>query len=196
MLNHYAIAHQHLGDVFKPGKLDPVYHAPLVNELTRFSTEAGISPRDVSGADYALQDFEKNYLRHFRRLPETGTAGILYVGAHEPPVQARMKSMCGALLRNYLSARFMLRDELVYELWDRKRHPKFDLIAVPDLVVAGLPDAPKRAVAAWLTRRISRGEQTAIGVPNQKALKDLFGADASYMAKHFQTLTGVAEAAA
>lgn len=193
MLNQYAIDQQHLGDVFAPGKLDPGYHAPLINDLTRFAKEAGVTPRDVSGADYAITDFERDYLLRFNEHSGEGVSGVLYVGSHNPPVQARMRSMAGAMLRNYMSARFMLRDELVHELWDRKRHPKFDLILVPDLAVDGLNDAPKRAVAAWLTRRMSRGEQTAIGVPSKKVLIDLFGPDSVYVTSHFKSLAGATD---
>jgi hypothetical protein len=196
MLNQYAIAHQQIGDVFAPGKLCPRYHAPLVNELTRFCREAGISPRDVSGADYHLTDFEIAYLKQYNKRVAEGGAGLLYVGAHDPAVQARMKSVCGAMLRNYKSARLMFRDELVHELWDLKRQPRFDLMAVPDLAVNGLPDAPKRAVAAWLMRRMSRGEQTLIGVTSKKVLTDLFGPDNAYLLSHFDTLHGVMDHAA
>jgi hypothetical protein len=193
MLNKYAIAQQQIGDVFAPGKLHPQAHAPLVNELTRFASEAGINPRDVSGADYHLTEFERDYLQGFRTAGAEGRAGLLYIGQHSPPVQARMKSACGAILRNYLSARLMFRDELVHELWDLKRQPRYDLIAVPDLAVEGLAEAPKRAVAAWLTRRLSRGDQTAICVPNKKVLTDLLGPDGTYLIAHFQTLTGVTQ---
>lgn len=190
-MNQTALAQQCAGDVFKYGKLDRGYHAPLVNELDRFSREAGIHPRYVSGADYALTAFEIDYLKGFRFAAANGGAGLLYVGSHEPPVQERCMSICGALLRNYISARFMLRDELVHELWDRKRYPKFDLMAVPDLAVEGLAEAPKRALAAWLVRRMSRGEQTAVGVPNHKVLKDLLGPDSAYMVTHFKVHKGV-----
>lgn len=196
MLNQYAIAHQQIGDVFAPGKLDPAYHAPLVNELTRFCEEAGVNPRDVSGADYHLTEFEIEYLKSFHRARANGKAGVLYIGQHNPPVQARMKSVCGALLRNYRSARFMFRDELVHELWDRKRHPRFDMVAIPDFAVDGLNDAPKRAVAAWLSRRISRGEQLAIGVPTKKVFNDLLGSDAPFILQHFEVATGITQHAA
>lgn len=196
MLNQHAILHQQIGDVFKPGKLDPAYHAPLVNELTRFATEAGIAPRDVSGADYHLTDDEKSYLKGFRQHAANGCAGIVYVGHHNPPVQSRMRSSCGALLRNYLSARLMFRDELVHELWDKKRHPNFDFVAVPDLAVAGLAEAPKRAVGTWLLRRMSRGEQTAVGVGSKKAMLDLLGPDASALLENFRLIEGVTQNAA
>ena len=191
MLNEHAIKHQNIGDVFEYGKLDRNFHAPLVNELTRFCAEAGVNPRDVSGADYHLTDFEKTYLLSFKTAASEGRAGLLYVGQMDPSVSSRMKSTCGALLRNYVPVRMMYRDELVHELWDLKRTPRFDFIAVPDLAVSGLPDAPKRAVSAWLLRRLSRGQQTAIGVSNKKVLEDLFGGDASLITKHFKALSGV-----
>lgn len=187
MLNKHAIAHQQIGDPFAPGKLCPTVHAALVNELSRFASEAGVSPLDVTGAQYALTDFERVYFKRFRRHRAEGTAGLLYIGPADPPVTERMRSSVGALLRNYISARFMPREELVHELWDRKRYPKFDFIAVPDLSVDNLPEAPKRSVAAWLVRRITRGEQTAVGVSSKKVLTDLLGSDAAAFSKHFHT---------
>lgn len=196
MLNQNALTHQNLSDVFAPGKLDPGYHAPLINDLLRFCEEAGVSPRDVTGADYALTEFELHYLKHFNTTVQNGGAGLIYVGAHVPPVQPRMKSLCGAFLRNYRSARFMFRDELVYELWDRKRYPKFDIICVPDFAVNGLNDAPKRAVAAWLSRRVARGEQTALGVSTKNTFNDFLGTDAQHIMQHFSVETGVTQTAA
>lgn len=190
MLNQQALENAQLGDVFAYGKLDPVHHAKLVNELPRFAREAGITVRDISGADYALTDFEKDYLVGFNRLSATGKVGLLYIGSHDPHVYARMKSAVGALLRNYIDARFMMREILIHELFDRKRRPDATLMAVPDLTVDNLSDGPKRALKAWVADRVMQNKQTLIGVPSHKALDDLFGKDADIL-KHFKVLTGV-----
>lgn len=185
MLNESLIAHQHIGDPFAPGKLDRIRHAPLVNELTRFAEEAGVSPRDVTGADYHLTDFERSYLKGFRKVLETGRRGMIYIGPHTPVPLDRMRSAVGALLRNYVSGRLLSREELIFELWDLKRIPKADLICVPDLNVSELHAAQKRAVQSYLTRRVSRGQQIAISVDRKADLHELLGDGYLDILKHF-----------
>ena len=186
----HALAPTGAPDPFAHGKLIPGVHNPLVKDLDRFAAEAGVHPRYVTGADYALTDFERDYLMGFRKAGYSGAAGMVYFGAHAPPVTERMKSAVGALLRNYISARFIMRDELVAELWDNRRTPKADFIAVPDFSLQGLPDAPRRAVAAWAVARMARGQQLALGFADKASFKGTFGDDAGAYMKHFAVLTG------
>lgn len=191
MLNEHAVAHQNLGDIWAPGKLDKQKHAPLINEMTRFAQEAGISTRDISGQDEALTDFEKDYLLPFKSHKADGVLGVLYFGEHDPAVSARMKSMCGVLLRNYIGPRFLPREKLIYELWDLKQYPEFDLVCVPDITLAELSQAKRLALQSWVLHRIARGHQTALGLRSKKEWKELMGQDGPYYQPRFKTLMGV-----
>lgn len=176
---------------FKHGKLVPGVHDPLVAEIERLAAEAGITPADVTGEEYNLTEFEKDYLVEFRRTGQTGKLGIIYIGAQDPGVTLRCRSICGALLRNFITARLIVREELVSELFDRRRQPNADLVAIPDLSYADAPAATRRAIGSWLMGRMARGRQTVIGIPNKAGLNDIFGAEAPVYTKHFSVLHGV-----
>lgn len=178
-------------DPFAPGKLVKGIHDPLVAEIERIAAEAGIAPTDVTGATYNLTDFESDYLTGFRRTGMTGALGLIYVGNHNPSVTDRQRSVCGALLRNFITARLIVREELVSELFDKRRQPNADLVAVPDFTYADASAATRRALSSWLMGRIARGKQTALGVSNKSAFNDLFGAEAPLYLKHFRVITGV-----
>lgn len=176
---------------FAPGKLKPGVHDPLVAELDRIALEAGISTSDVTGATYHITATERDYLTAFRRAGLTGSLGIIYVGQHDPAVVDRCRSVCGALLRNFITARLIVREELVSELFDNRRQPTADLVAVPDFSYKDAPPATRRALSSWLMGRIARGRQTVIGVPDKSAIGDLFGAEAPLYTKHFVVAHGV-----
>jgi len=176
---------------FKHGKLVPGFHDPLVQELERIAAEAGITVADVTGELYHLTDFEREYLTGFRRTGKTGKLGLIYIGAHDPSVTLRERSVCGALIRNFIPARLIVREELVSELFDKRRQPDADLVAIPDLSYADAPASTRRAIGSWLMGRMARGRQTVIGVPNKAGLNDIFGAEAPAYTKHFSVLNGV-----
>lgn len=165
-------------------------HDPLVRELERVAHEAGVTPADILGTHDHLTQFEKDYLIGFRRTDVTGKLGLIYIGSHSPSVLLRSRSITGALLRNFITARLIVREELVSELFDRRRQPNADLVIVPDFSYADAPAATRRALGSWLMGRIARGRQTVLGVPNKAAISDIFGAEAPLYLQHFDTLHG------
>lgn len=178
-------------DPFAPGKLHPGVHDPIVAEIDRIAAEAGITPGDVTGASYALTQLEQAYLLDFRRTHKTGMLGIIYTGQHDPAVADRCRSICGALLRNFITARLIVREELVSELFEHRRQPSADLVAVPDFAYKDAPAATRRALASWLMGRIARGRQTVLGLPDKGAITDLFGAEAPLYLQHFAVHHGM-----
>jgi len=185
-----ALAPTGVHDPFGPGKLQQGVHDQFVAELNRIAQEAGITTGDITGQHYALTPFEVEYLKDFRRSHQTGKLGVLYVGDHQPAVGDRMRSVCGAVLRNFITARFIVREELVSELFDRRRQPRADLVAVPDFTYKDAPAATRRALGSWVMGRIARGQQTALGLSDKAAIGDLFGGEAPLYLKHFDVLHG------
>ena len=174
-----------------PSKLVPGVHDPLVSEIERIANDAGVSTADVTGKKYHLTESEIDYLKDFRRSGQTGALGLIYVGHHSPSVIERQRSIVGALLRNFIAARLIVREELVSELFDRRRQPKADFVAVPDFSYADASAATRRALSSWLMGRVARGKQTALGLPNKAAITDLFGAEAPLYTQHFVVKHGV-----
>jgi len=177
-------------NAFAPGKLRQGIHDTLIKEIDRIAHDAGITPGDVTGATYHMTDTELDYLKGFRRTEETGKLGIIYVGQHDPAVALRCRTVCGALLRNFITARLIVREELVSELFDNRRQPNADLVAVPDFAYRDAPPATRRALSSWLMGRISRGRQTVLGLPDKTAISDIFGAEAPLYTKHFAVKHG------
>lgn len=180
-----------LGDAFGPGKLLPGVHSRLVEELDRVAREAGITVQDITGHHYHLTDIERSYLLDFRRASAGGKLGLIYVGQHDPAVLYRGRSICGALIRNFVPARLIAREELVERLFSSERGPTADCVVVPDFHYGEAPVATRRALASWIAGRIARGGQTVLGVPSTKALKDVFTDDAAVYLNHFTIATGV-----
>lgn len=179
-------------DPYQPGMMLPAVHYRIVEELDRIASEAGISPRDITGHDYAMTDAERSYLKGFRRATQNNQLGLIYVGRHDPAVVARCRSICGALIRNFISAQLMPREVLVDALFGNSSKPHAALVAVPDFHYADAPVATRRALASWLLGRVSRGEQTVLGVPNPKVLKELCGDETDAYLDRFSIVHGVA----
>jgi hypothetical protein len=177
-------------DVYAAGKLNPATHFRLVEDLERIAREAGVSPRDITGQDYSLTDVEKKYLIGFKRTHLTGKLGIIYVGQHDPSVLNRSRSIVGALLRNFITARLAPREVLINSLFHNAGKVKADLVAVPDFHYADAPAATRRALSSWIMDRVARGQQTVLGVPNPKVLNELFGDAATGYMQHFEVATG------
>lgn len=181
---------------YAAGKLDPGVHYRLVQDLQRYATEIGITPEDITGENYHLTDFEIAYLKDFRRLRAQGKLGLVYVGAHDPSVFQRGKSICGALTRNFIESRFMPREELVEHLFKSRAELRYDLIVVPDFHYDDANAATRRALSSWLIGRMARGWQSVIGFPTQKVMQDAFGVEHVSHLKHFDVLTGYIQNAA
>lgn len=186
----HALAPPGSSDPYAPGKLRQGVHDTLIAELERIAHEAGITTGDITGATYCLTEFEAEYLTGFRRAGQTGALGIIYTGSHDPAVTERCRSICGALLRNFITARLIVREELVSELFDHRRQPNAALVAVPDFAYKDAPAATRRALASWLMGRIARGRQTILGLPDKSGITDLFGAEAPLYVQHFALLHG------
>jgi len=180
-----------VADAYEPGKLVPGVHARLVEELERVAHEAGITIQDITGKQYNLTETERAYLQKFRTAGETGSLGLIYVGSHDPEVVLRGRSICGALLRNFIPAKFIPREELIEALFSSKRVPDANCVVVPDFHYGDAPVATKRALSSWLIGRTSRGKQTVLGVPHKKVLKEVFGAEANMYLNHFTVSQGV-----
>lgn len=178
-------------DPLDGGRLDPVRHADLAAHIEDYARTYGVTPADVSGHAYALTEDEVAYLRGFRRAQADGTSGIIYVGAHHPPVLARARSIVGALARNFIDARLIVREELVSELFAGGRIA-YDLVAVPDLHYDGAPLSTKRALSSWLMGRAARGLQTVVAVPDRASLHEVMSWDAG-AASTFRVLIGATE---
>ena len=177
-------------DLYAPGKLKPAVHFRLVEELERIAREAGVSVRDIAGHDYFLTEPEVEYLKGFNRVRHTGKLGIIYIGQHDPSVLNRSRSIVGALLRNFISARMAPREVLINSLFGSGGTVRGDLVAVPDFHYQDAPVATRRALSSWIMDRVSRGQQTVLGVPNTKVMNDLFGDAATGYMQHFNVVTG------
>lgn len=178
-----------LPEIYAGSKLAPGYHDPLVEVITTVARKVGVAVEDITGRRNNLTDFEREWLRGFRRHAASGECGIIYEGRHDPSVYDRCRSVAGALTRNYIEARVVPREELVTELFAGRRVDA-DCIIVPDLHYEGANASTRRVLNSWLTGRVLRRAQTVVAVPSRKALSEAIGDDAGDYIKHFRTLTG------
>jgi len=176
--------------IYDHGKLDPSVHAKLVLDMDRYAAEAGIQVRDITGAAYHLTPIEIEYLTEFRRTQEDGKLGIVYIGAQDPSVSQRSRSIAGALIRNFITANVIPREALLEHLFKGRIGPQGTLVAVPDFHYHDAPAATRRALSSWLMGRASRGKQTVIGVPDNKAKAEIFGSENALYLNNFKIVQG------
>ena len=176
--------------IYDGTRLLPEVHAPLVASIEEVSRRAGVTVNDVAGRDPALTDFEIGYLRAFRRVADDGECGLIYEGRHHPAVVDRCRSVVGALVRNFIDARLVPREELIGELFAGRRVDA-ECVAVPDLHYEGANLATRRALNSWIAGRVARRAQTVIAVPSRKGLVESLGPDSEDYISHFRLLTGV-----
>lgn len=176
--------------IYEGSKLSPEAHSALVDSLSEIARRAGVTPNDVAGREIHLTDFERDYLLAFRRVADAGECGLVYEGRHDPSVIDRCRSAVGALVRNFIDARLVTREELVSELFAGRRVDA-ELVAVPDLHYDSANAATRRALNSWLTGRAVRRAQTIVAVPSRRALTESLGPDADDYLRHYRVSTGV-----
>lgn len=189
-----VLAHTSLPEGADPaysyGKLRFGVHDPLVAQLPEIADRAGIPATFITGERYALTDFEKDYLVGFRRTAHTGALGLIYTGSHDPSVLDRSRSVVGALTRNFIEARFVLREELITMLFGNRAGPQEPLVAVPDFHYADLPNSAAHSLRSWLTGRIGRGRQTVLGFGSKSDMDATFKPGLADAIKHFEVFHG------
>ncbi|NIT54908.1 MAG: hypothetical protein GWN00_01270 [Aliifodinibius sp.] len=176
-----SLMHDHITrhyQLYAPEVLQPTVHFRLVENLQRFTSEAGIAKK------YAYQSMsafakvpEIDWMRKYKSHRNDGVYGICFVKAkHCLP---RMSAMVGACLRNYISAKVITLSDLIEGL---KKGVKYDqdFLAIPNFALSQTAggDIASWQVPALLSLLLDRAMQekyTAVYIHSISAVNIIYG---------------------
>ncbi|QIG76850.1 hypothetical protein EVC30_021 [Rhizobium phage RHph_Y1_11] len=159
--------------------LDPVKHERLIKDIHGFAEDARVPITMIqqSCAIYCT-DEELDWLKNFKRHSENNRYGLVVMGLGDPTME--MMAMAGALVRNFIRARFITMTTFL----DQDADP--DLLDITCLFVANFfnHEAKSETIQQWklpaiydlLVRRASSGKQTVLHVTDYNKMRVAYGA--------------------
>jgi hypothetical protein len=158
--------------------LDPQRHERLIKNIHSFSEDAGIpiSLIQNSSATYCTED-EITWLRQYKHHAQEHD-GLMLLGLGDPSME--MMAMAGALVRNFIRARFITMTTFL----DNDADP--DMVEISCLFVANFfnHEAKSETISQWklpmvydlLIRRAAKGKQTVVHVTDYNKMRVAYGA--------------------
>lgn len=172
-------------EVFKSGIMDKEYHSRLIADLENVSMVAGIPPSMVWSrlSEYCGQH-EIDWVKHMR---DDQSAGMVYVGVYDVPVEDKMMAIAGALLRNHIDARMMIVQDVIAALKDGDM-PFPKVLLIPNFCLdkkngGDIPTWEVSQLMGLLLSRMARGKKTILYVGSMTSLEIQYG---SAFRKHIE----------
>lgn len=171
----------HVKEFFKyyePEVLSYDKHWRMVQNIAFYAEQANIPEHFIyNSALEILNDKEQTYVRDFSKQQDLGVSGILY--ADSKNYIDRMYAMCGVLIRNYRSCRYITVQQLIESIKDG-HSPKEDLVCIPNFA---LPKDEGGNVASWELAHVlgwvldarGRGQQAALFVEDKTDISRQYG---------------------
>lgn len=164
---------------YDPGILDADAHWPLVEDLDRITSTANIPETFVytrSMASYCDQE-EVDWVKKLRQHRKAGKAGLMYTGTSKS-VSDRMMAITGALLRNYIDARFYMVQDVIDQLRSGTM-PSPTVALCPNFVTFG-KESPEvdwkcSLLLSWLLKRYAEGKITILYAASYQKANNQWG---------------------
>ena len=170
--------------------LDPQQHQRLIQDMTHVCKTANVLPAYVHKSMHGVcSEGEISWVKNFRAHQGAGT-GLALVGVANP--EARIMSIAGALLRNYVDAR-VLSVASVLALKDANSLPDCTVMLIPNLFMrskgTGLPSWKIQIIYDLMLSRLTSNKPTVIYVEEMEALASEYGrVFADHIAQHYKTV--------
>lgn len=179
-------------EVFEIGILSKEYHERLITNLKKYAGKAGIPPKYVwSKLSQYCSDADVTWVRKMR---EGTDCGLIYTGtAYNVPVEDKMMAIAGACLRNFIDARMMTVQDVIFRLKDESM-PYPTVILVPNFCmskddVSSVAPWQAAALLGWLYSRLAKNLKTVLYVGDMKTLESAYGeAMAKHLSAHYHIL--------
>jgi len=158
---------------YASGVLVPEEHYRLVEDLDRVAADAGVLPGDVcSRLSERCHEVQVEFVREFRRWRGVG---LIYEG-NWPDLDLEARAMVGALVRNFIPARFVLAEDLVSRLFDGEEFDH-DALFIPDFAEQGarVTAARSQMVGGLIGKRLSGGLKTVLGAASMPVVQTGYG---------------------
>jgi hypothetical protein len=184
-----------LQDAVASNLIDQDVHGPLLRDMDRILSNANVPAGHLftSMASYCTAE-EIDYVRAIRRQTALNIYGLLYVGETPTlPVTDRMLAIAAACLRNYLSAKVMVLQEVLAAL-RADDMPSPTVLLIPNFYIGQhqgqkVPDWHVSNLLGLLYARQANGQQTVLYVQNVDRLAAVFSpALKIHLETHFKRL--------
>lgn len=170
--------------------LDPVHHQRLIQDMQHVCQTANVPPIYVHQSMRGVcTPTEISWVQNFRSHQAMGT-GLMLLGSESP--EARIMSIAGALLRNYIDARVLSVTNLL-SMRESASLPDCTVMLVPNLYLRasgkGLPAWKVQLLYDTLLSRMASGKPTVVYVEDIDALASEFGrVFADHLNQHYLTV--------
>lgn len=156
--------------------LNPVDHARLIQDLPHICRVANVLPTYVHKSMQGVcSATEVSWVQGFRKHQQDGT-GLLLAGVSNP--EARLMSIAGALLRNYVDAR-VFSVSSVLSMKEANNLPDCTVLLIPNLFMrskgTGLPSWKVQIIYDLLLSRLVSNKPTVAYVEDIEALASEYG---------------------
>lgn len=160
--------------------LNPEVHARLIQDIDNVAAVAGIPQHMIwtQMNDHCSKE-EVEWVKDFRKHITDGEAGLVYLDHFKTPVEIRMMSIAGALIRNYIDARVMPVQDVLNRL-KNDTMPTPTLLMIPNFFIAKsaggqIPNWQISSLLGLLISRYSKGLLTALYVQDEKTIVKEYG---------------------
>lgn len=170
--------------------LDPQQHERLIQDMAHVCKTANVLPTYVHKSMYGIcSEDEISWVQNFRTHQSQGT-GLALVGVDNP--EARIMSIAGALIRNYVDAR-VLSVASVLSLRDANSLPDCTVLLIPNLFMrskgTGLPSWKIQIIYDLMLSRLTSNKPTVVYVEDMDALASEYGRlFADHLNLHYKTV--------
>ena len=179
---------------FESGLLRPEVHLRLVGDIQTIASAAGIPPISIytPASDHCSQD-EIDWLVDYKHLEIGESGGLLYTGDCTD-VGVRLFTMAGALIRNFISPRFMTVQEVI-EVYKKGGEVEAAVLLIPNFYLGkksggDIPSWQTSMLMGMLLSRYAKGKKTIMYVEDVNAMEGDYGsAFASHLTCHFKQIT-------
>jgi hypothetical protein len=165
-------------EVFDTGLMSRDVHDRLLVNLERIVRKAGVPVQAVFTrlSEFCEKETDYEWVRNLRS-PED--AGLVYIGKIGVPVDAKMRAIVGACLRNYTDARMMTVQDVIKQCKDDTM-PEPTVLLIPNFCVDKNDGGD---IASWdvsnllglLISRLQAGQKTVLHISSWTALEKQYG---------------------
>jgi hypothetical protein len=159
--------------------LDVTAHARIIADMEHVCKTANVNKTYVHRSMQGLVGpKEIDWVRRFNAYRNEGVAGVVFVGTAN--AETRMMAMCGALIRNFIDARFMPLNTIL-SLQEKGLMPEPTALFIPNLFLAtsakagGIPVWKVQVVYDLLLQRFTAGKPTVVFAESLDALGQSYG---------------------
>lgn len=160
--------------------LDDVKHARLIKDIDHIAETANIPAHVIHRSAVGfINSVETDWLRHFNAYRQQGRAGLVIAGEIDSP-ELKMMAITGALVRNFIDARFVTLNSLL-TLAEDGDTPEPTVLVISNLYTTttkartALQAFKIQSIYDILLRRMALNKPTVMYIENLEMCESAYG---------------------